>query len=176
MRLALTGRGVDITPALRTLVERKLARLERVLNDKGVSGQVELRLEKFRRVSELHVHVRGGHVLQGTGAATTWDISLAEAADKIVQQVQKLKGKWQERKRNARPARRLAESAIPAAQVRRIVRTRRYAVRTMTLEEAAQEVGPSTDAFVVFRNLGTDAISVLYRRKDGDFGLIEPQA
>lgn len=176
MRLALTGRGVVITPELRQLVQRKLARLERVLNDRGVSGQVELRLEKFRRVSELHVHVRGGHVFQATAAATAWDLSLADAADKIVQQVQKLKGKWQERKRNVRPARRLADAAMPAAQVRRIVRARRYAVRALTLEAAAQEVGPSADAFVVFRNLGTDAISVLYRRKDGDLGLIEPQA
>jgi len=176
MRLALTGRGVDITPDLRKLVGRKLARLERVLNDKGVSGQVELRLEKFRRVSELHVHVRGGHLFQATASATTWEISLAEAADKVLQQVQKLKGKWQERKRDARPARALSEAALPAAQVRRIVRARRYAVRALTLEEAALEVGPSVDAFVVFRNLGTDAISVLYRRKDGDIGLIEPQA
>ena len=175
MRLALTGRGVDITPDLRKLVGRKLARLERVVNDKGVSGQVELRLEKFRRVTELHVHVRGGHLFQATAAATTWEISLAEAADKIVQQVQKLKGKWQERKREARPVRSLGDATMPAAQVRRIVRARRYAVRALTLEEAAQEVGPSADAFVVFRNLGTDAISVLYRRKDGDLGLIEPQ-
>lgn len=176
MRLAMTGRGVEITPELRKLVGRKLARLQRVLNDKGVSGQIELRLEKFRRVSELHVHVRGGHLLQATAAATTWEISLAGAADKIVQQIQKLKGKWQERKRESLPVRPLADAAMPAAQVRRIVRARRYAVRAMTLEEAAQEVGPSTDAFVVFRNLGTNAISVLYRRKDGDFGLIEPQA
>ena len=176
MRLALTGRGVDITPELRKSVGRKLVRLERVLNDKGVSGQVELRLEKFRRVRELHVHVRGGHLLQATAAATTWEISLADAADKIVQQVQKLKGKWQERKRDAHSARPLADAAMPAAQVRRIVRARRYAVRALTLEEAAQDVGPSIDAFVVFRNLGTDAISVLYRRKDGDLGLIEPKA
>jgi len=176
MRLAMTGRGVEITPELRKLVGRKLARLQRVLNDKGVSGQIELRLEKFRRVSELHVHVRGGHLLQATAAATTWEISLAGAADKIVQQIQKLKGKWQERKRESLPVRPLADAAMPAAQVRRIVRTRRYAVRALTLEEAAQAVGPSTDAFVVFRNQGTDAISVLYRRKDGDLGLIESKA
>jgi putative sigma-54 modulation protein len=176
MRLAMTGRGVGITPELRKLVGRKLARLQRVLNDKGVSGQVELRLEKFRRVSELHVHVRGGHVFQATAAATTWELSLAGAADRIVQQIQKLKGKWQERKRDALPVRPLADAAMPAARVRRIVRARRYAVRALTLEEAAQGVGLSADAFVVFRNQGTDAISVLYRRKDGDLGLIESKA
>ena len=167
---------MEITPDLRKLVGRKLARLVRVLGDKGVSGQVELRLEKFRHVSELHVHMRGGHLFQATASATTWDVSLAGATEKVLQQVQKLKGKWQERKRDARPVSNIGEAVMPAAQVRRIVRARRYAVRALTLEEAASEVGPSADAFVVFRNLGTAAISVLYRRKDGDLGLIEPQA
>jgi putative sigma-54 modulation protein len=176
MRLTLTGRGVEIAPDLRKLVGRKLARLERVLGDKGVSGQVELRLEKFRRVSELHVHVRGGHLLQATSAATTWDISLAEAVDRVIQQVQTLKGKWQERKRKTLSVRPIADTALPPAQLRRIVRARRYAVRALSIEAAALEVGPSPDAFVVFRNRATDTISVLYRRKDGDLGLIEPQA
>ncbi|MEI6667353.1 MAG: ribosome-associated translation inhibitor RaiA [Acidobacteriota bacterium] len=175
MRLALTGRGVDITPDLRKLVGRKLARLERILSDKGVSGQVELRLEKFRHVTELHVHMRGGHLLQATAAATAWERSLVDASDKVIQQVETLKGKWQERKRASQPPRRVAEAAIPPATVRRIVRARRYAVRPLSLEEAAQLVGPSADAFVVFRNPGTEAVSVLYRRKDGDLGLIEPQ-
>jgi len=48
-------------------------------------------------------------------------------------------------------------------------------VKPLTLEAAAQQVGPQTDAFVVFRNVDTDVVSVLYRRKDGDLGLIEPR-
>ena len=175
MRIALTGRGVDITSDLRRLVDRKMARVERVLNTKGVSGQVELSLEKFRCVCEMHVHARGGHMFQARSAGTAWNVAVADATDKIIQQSQKLKGKWQERKREARPLRRAEEAPMPAGQARRIVRARRYAVKQLTLEEAAQEVGPSVDAFVVFRNLGTDVISVLYRRKDGDLGLIEPK-
>jgi putative sigma-54 modulation protein len=114
--------------------------------------------------------------LQATSAATTWDISLAEAVDRVIQQVQTLKGKWQERKRKTLSVRPIADTALPPAQLRRIVRARRYAVRALSIEAAALEVGPSPDAFVVFRNRATDTISVLYRRKDGDLGLIEPQA
>ena len=174
MRLALTGRHVEITPDLRRMVERKIDRLERVLSDKGVSGQVELALEKFRRVTELHVHARGGHMFQARTAATAWDESLSMAVDKVIQQAQKLKGKWQERKRDARPARREADVPLASDTLKRIVRARRYAVKRLTLEAAAQQVGPSPDAFVVFRSADTDAVSVLYRRKDGDLGLIEP--
>jgi len=173
MRLTLTGRQVEITPAMNRLVERKMARLERVLNDRAVSGQVEFWPEKFRRVVEVHVHARGGHMLKGRAVATSWDEALSQAVDHLVQQGQKLKGKWQERKREARPVKR----TIPGpAAARRIVRARRYPVKPMTVEEAARAVPDAPDAFVVFRNTDTGAVSVVFRRKDGDIGLIEPRA
>jgi len=175
MRLTLTGRGIEITDGLRRLVERKLVRLERVLNDKGVSGQIELRVEKFRKVIEIHVHARGGHMFQARTAATGWAEAMTEAVDRIVQQTQRLKGKWQGRKREAKPIGQTGEAQLPPAQVRRIVRARRYAVQVLSVEEASQQVGPTGDAFVVFRNRETDVVSVLYRRKDGDLGLIEPK-
>ena len=99
MRLALTGRQVDITPDIHRLVEKKLARLVRVLGSRAVSGQVELRLERFRHVAEVHVHARGGHMLKGRAVATSWDEAVSTAVDHLVQQAQTLKGKWQERKR-----------------------------------------------------------------------------
>lgn len=176
MRLSLTGRQVEITPALRRLVERKVARVERVLTDKAVSGQVELSQEKFRRVADVQVHARGGHLLQGHAVATSWGESLSTAVDRLVQQAQKMKGKWLDRKREATPAKRRSEAPLVAARVRRIVRARSYPIRPMSLEAAAQMVGPTADAFVIFRNDRTDAIGVLYRRKDGDLGLIEPGA
>jgi len=177
MRLALTGRHVEITPGLRRLVSKKIARLDRVLNTKAVSGQVELWLEKFRHVAEIHVHARGGHMLKGRAVATGWEEALTEAVDRIVQQAQKLKGKWQERKREPRPVKRSPVGpSTNLEQVQRIIRSRRYPVKSMSLEDAAAAVGPSADAFIVFRNGSTDALSVMFRRKDGDLGLIEPEA
>lgn len=177
MRLALTGRNVEISPGLRRLVAKKVARLERVLNDKAVSGQVELWLEKFRHVAEVHVHARGGHMMKGRAVAGGWEEALSEAVDRIIQQAQKLKGKWQERKREARPTKRnLVGPSTGLGQVRRIVKSRRYPVKPMTIEDAAAAVGPSPDAFLVFRNATTDELSVMFRRKDGDLGLIEPES
>jgi putative sigma-54 modulation protein len=112
-------------------------------------------------------------MLKGRAVATSWDEALSQAVDHLVQQGQKLKGKWQERKREARPVKR----TIPGpAAARRIVRARRYPVRPMSVEEAARAVPAVLDAFVVFRNTDTDAVSVVFRRKDGDIGLIEPRA
>ena len=65
---------------------------------------------------------------------------------------------------------------LEAVRARRIVRARRYPVNPMTVEEAALALPPAPDAFLVFRNTDTDAVSVVFRRKDGDIGLIEPKA
>lgn len=177
MRLALTTRHVDLTTAMRRMVDRKLARLDRLIGPKVVSGQIELSLEKFRHVADIHVHARGGKLLHGRTAATSWDEAVAGAADKITAQAQKMTGKWLQRKRAARPVKRVPVVAVPAAPpMARIVRARRYAVKTMSVEEAARSVGPARDAFVVFRHPDTDAVQVLFRRPDGDLGLIEPDA
>jgi putative sigma-54 modulation protein len=176
MRLTLTGRHVEITPAISRLVERKMARIERVLNNRAVSGQVELWPEKFRHVVEVHVHARGGHMLKGRSVATSWDEALSQAVDRLIQQGQKLKGKWQGRKREARPVKRTIPEPGEGGLPRRIVRARRYPVRAMTVAEAALNLPPAPDAFLVFRNTETDAVSVVFRRKDGDIGLIEPKA
>jgi putative sigma-54 modulation protein len=177
MRLALTGRHVEITPGIRRLVAKKMARIDRVVNDKAVSGQVEIWEEKFRKVAEIHVHVRGGHMLKSKAVATTWDEAISEGVDRLIQQGQRIKGKWQERKREPRPVRRNPVGpSTNLEQVQRIIRSRRYPVKSMSLEDAAGAVGPSADAFIVFRNASTDALSVMFRRKDGDLGLIEPGA
>jgi putative sigma-54 modulation protein len=177
MRLTLTGRQhVEITPALGRLVEKKMARVVRVLNTGAVSAQVELRPERFRRVVDVHVHARGGHMLQGRAVATSWDEALSQAIDRLLHQGQKLKGKWQERKREARPVKRAIPEPREAARARRVVRARRYPVRPMTVADAALALPPAPDAFLVFRNTGTDSVCVVFRRKDGDIGLIEPKA
>ena len=183
MRLVLTGRHVEITPALRKLVDRKMAKLDRMFGDALVSAQIVLTREKYRRVVEMIVHTRGDHMLHGSADNAAWEPSLTVALEKIVRQGKKIKGKWQERKRRATPAKTVAARGVamaaPEARERtgpRIVRTPRCAVKPMTIEEAAEEVGAARDGFLVFRNAATDSINVLYRRKNGDFGLIEPEA
>jgi putative sigma-54 modulation protein len=183
MRLVLTGRHVEVNPTLRRLADQKLGKLERLLNDGVVSAQVVLTLEKYRHVVDITVHARGDHMLHGVGKSNAWEASFSDAVEKIEQQVQKLKGKWQERKRRARPAKAvvpvlLEDFAVeePVSPPPRILRASRYAVKSMTVEEAAMAVDDGKDTFLVFRNAKTDSVNVLYRRKDGQLGLIEPGA
>jgi putative sigma-54 modulation protein len=182
MRLELTGRHVDITPGLRKLVDRRLARLDRLLKGGIVSVQAVLTLEKYRHESEFTVHTRGDHFLHGVGDSNAWEASVSSALEKIEQQLARMKGKWQERKRRATSPRVLVAekeltAPVPPEPPRkpRIRRVPRYPVKPMTVDEAALAVDGGSDAFLVFRNAVTDAINVLYRRKDGYLGLIEPE-
>jgi putative sigma-54 modulation protein len=181
MRVDVTGRHVEITAPLRNLIDKRLAKLERLLNDSVLSAQVILTKEKYRHRTELVVHARGDHMMRGLGEGNAWPISLRQAAEKVEQQAQTLKGKWAERKRSSTRRRtpRAADTGAgadraAAAAPGRIVRVSRYPVKPMSVEDAALRVEGGSDAFVVFRNADTDAMSILFRRKDGSLGLIEP--
>ena len=167
MRLDITGRHVTITGPLRQLIDKRLARLERVLNDAAVSAVITLTKEKYRLLTELAVHTRGDHVLRGNGEGTAWPISVRQATEKVEQQAQTLKGKWDGRKRKSTP-RVVQQAPSDIVPVPRIVRNTRYAIKPMSLEDAALRVDGDAEAFVVFRNAETNGVSILYRRKDGN--------
>jgi putative sigma-54 modulation protein len=186
MRLELTGRHVDITPALRRLVDRNLARLERILNDSALSAQVVLTREKNRRRADVTLHARGEKFLHGVGASTDWPRSVSQAADKIVQQAKKVKGKWQERKRRGRrdtpepvAVAMGADGGAPPQPVRPrmppILRSSRQAVKAMSVADAAREVEASGEGLLVFRDTDTAALSVLFRRSNGELTLVETE-
>jgi putative sigma-54 modulation protein len=194
MRLELTGRHVTITPAVRTAVERSLARMERMLNDSIVSVQVVITREKSRSHVEMTLHARGEHFMHAAATGRDLTAALAAATDKLEHQAQRLKSRWTERKRQGvsaakagsaapRPerARRVFATGLAVSEVDgdtavRIIRARRYAVKPMSVDEAALEVGVGQGAFLVFRNAVTDTVNVLFRRPDGHLGLIEPEA
>jgi putative sigma-54 modulation protein len=179
MRLELTARHFTIPASVRKLAEQRLGRVLRPLNNSAVSAQVVVTREKTRFRAEVTLHARGEHFLHGEATGRDAQTALASSIDKIDRQVQKLKGKWTERKRQgispakAEPA--TLEPRDNGGQLR-IIRQRRYAVKPMSVDEAAMEVADGRDAFLVFRNSSTEQINVLFRRADGNLGLIEPEA
>ena len=179
MRLELTGRHLTITTGMRRLVQKHLTHLERLLAHSALSAQVVITREKMQHHAEITLHARGDHFLHGDATAPDWERALTAAAGKIERQGQKLTGKWKTQKRRNGAVR--PESEIPAAadgvDARiRIIRARRYAVKPMSVDDAALEVGDNQNAFLVFRNASNDTVTVLYRRPDGNLGLIEPDA
>ncbi len=175
MRVDITGRHVDITPGLRQLIDTSLAKVERLLNDRAVAATVVLTTEKYRHNTELVIHAKGDHILSGIGEGNTWPLSVRKAAAKIEHQAQTLKSRWTEGKRQRKNNRAATVAASPEPPpARRVVRATRYAVKPMSIDDAALRLEAVPETFVVFRNADSDAISVLFRRKDGHLGLIEP--
>jgi putative sigma-54 modulation protein len=193
MRFELTARHFAIPASVRKLAEQRLARALRPLNNGAVSAQVVVTREKARFRAEVTLHVRGEHFLHGEATGRDAQTALSASIDKVDRQVEKLKGKWTANKRQGVSAAKAA-SAAPrpergakafgtglaqredGGQSVRIIRARRYAVKPMSIDEAAMEVADGGDAFLVFRNSTTEEINVVFRRADGHFGLIEPEA
>ena len=182
MRLDITGRHVEITPTLRQLIERRLPRLERLLNDSAVSATVILTLEKYRHRTEIILHARGDKMMRGLGEGNAWNLSVRQAVGKVEQQAKKLKGKWSERKRTD-TRRRVPRTVRAVAAIRpprsepeppRVIRATRYAIKPMSVDDAALRIEETAEPFIVFRNPDSAAVSIVYRRKDGQLGLIEP--
>jgi len=144
--------------------------------------------EKYRHRTEITLHARGDNFLHGEGDSSSWEVSIAEAVERLAQQAHKVKGKWQERKRHrtARTAE-VLQPPEPVAPTRsttsrraaapprmpRTLRTSRQAVKPMALGDAARQVDGTPDGVVVFRDPETDRVSVLLRRKDGEMVLVQ---
>lgn len=193
MRLELTARHFTIPASVRKLAEQRLARVLRPLNDSAISAQIVVTREKTRFHAEVTLHARREHFLHGEATGRDAQTALSASIDKVERQVLKLKSKWTERKRQgispAKAAAATPQTARGAAAfgtgleqrdngggTMRIIRARRYAVKPMSVDEAAMEVADGRDAFLVFRNSSTEEINVMFRRADGNLGLIEPEA
>lgn len=181
MTVEYTGRQVEVVPELKALVERRLAKLGRVLP--GItSSHVVLGLDNHRQYAEVTVH-SPGLTLTATDEGTDLGLSLAIVMDKLTRQAQHQLGKWRGRKRRA-PARTPAlwSGVLGPAESGderpgpRVIRSRRFLAKPMTVDEAILEVGASEEGLVVYRDAATERVNVLYRRKDGHLGLIEPEA
>jgi putative sigma-54 modulation protein len=173
MKIEFTGRQTEIPEELRTLAARKLEKVVRLLPG-TTRAHVTLAADKRRRVAEVSVHSR----LVDLSAVAVSDSprrSVADAIDRLERQAQRQRAKRRQRKGAASP--RLVPPATEPRGARtepRVVRARRTTLKPMTLDEAALELEGRPDEVLVFREAATGRLAVLFRRKDGHLGLIEP--
>jgi len=178
MRLQVKGKNVEVTDAIRAYAEEKLAKLERHLND-PTRVEVELLVERNpsiadNQVAEATVWTKGP-VLRARESSTDMKASIDQLADKLQRQVKRYKSK--RRRRNNRHDFQ-AEEPIPVVADEGepvIVKSKQFPVGPMTPEEAVLQLELLGHDFFVFQSADTDVVNVVYRRHDGNYGLIEPQ-
>jgi putative sigma-54 modulation protein len=176
MRIHMTGRQVEVTEALKQAAEDRLTRLEKYLDGNG-EAHVILAVEKRRHRAEIVVRDRR---VTFSAAAETSDMysTLNLVGDRIERQAKKHREKVKiERKREGKKAspRRVRAVGPVVPEGPRVIPANTAPVKPMSVEEALLQIRDTEMEFLVFRNSLSSRISVLYRRKDGNYGLIEPE-
>ena len=177
MKIEFTGRPTAVPAELRRLAERKLEKLGRVLP--GITRvHVISTTDRHRRTAEISVHSRH---LDLTARETTEDMSasIGLVVDKLTRQAQRQVGRRRERSRpgaaRAKATGAPLEAPVPEAPSVRVIRSRRLAGKPMTVDEAAAEMLGREEGFLIFRDAQTERVQVIFRRKDGNLGLVEPE-
>lgn len=176
MKFEYTGRHIEVTPALRSHVEDHFGRIRHLFNGNSAKAHVIISVERGRHRSEIIVNWRR-EVLTATTIENDMYQSLSQTVAKIEKQALKLKNKVVDKSHRAVKVGEATsrESEVPPAPSGpRIINARRYAVKPMTAQEAAMRLDGEESQFLVFRNADDQRLGVIYKRKDGNFGLIQP--
>ena len=174
MRLTVSGRNIEVTQALRDAVEAKIGKLERYFS-KDTEVNVVLSVEKGRQKIEVTIPVKGRIIrAEETNEDMYSAIDLVE--DVIERQLKKYKNKLVDKRQSGgdfQPA--FVEEAFEDEEEIRIGKVKRFEIKPMYVEDACVQMDLLGHGFYVFINAETDQVNVVYRRKKGDYGLIEPE-
>lgn len=176
MKFEYTGRHIEVTPALKSHVAEHFQRIDHLFDGTPASAQIIIEVEKGRHRSEVIVKWRNETLAANTTLTDMYQ-SLSKTIDKIEKQALKLKNKIIDKHHKAKKVSRVSgghDEVKPAPAAPRIITAKRYAVKPMTEEEAVLHLNMDENQFLVFRNAENEKVSVIYRRKDGNYGLIQP--
>ena len=173
MRITVKGKNIAVTPALRQYVEKKLSKLERYFEniDEAIAT---LSVEKERHIVEVTVPLNGGMLLRGEEETNDMYASVDLIMEKLERQIEKYKTKIARKMKDGKLLDLAAGQEKAAEEEPRLVRTKRFAMKPMPVEEAILQMNLLGHDFFVFSNAETEEVNVVYRRRDGNYGLIEP--
>lgn len=189
MKLDLTGRNIEITPAIRDFTADKLSKLAKCI-DEIFEAHAILSVQKHRHIAEIVVKGRH-HTFTGTDETGDLYASIGNVVDKIEEQARRLKGKATAMRKRARSKPEVAAQAqesihtappgdggapVPGGLSRIIRGNDLLTKKPMSPEDAAMKFVDSQREFLIFRDSRSQRISIMYRRKDGNLGLIEPES
>lgn len=174
MNITVNGRHMDITDALKSYAVEKVGKLEKYLPE-GAEAMITLAVEKYRHRAEVLIKVNG-ILIQAADETDEMYSSIDKVLDKIERQVKKYKEKLKDKKGRGEEKGAFAEAEGERERIPEIIKTKRFDMKPMTPEEAVMQMDLLDKDFFVFLNVSTGALSVIYRRRDGNVGLIEPVA
>ena len=182
MKITISGKNMDVSQALKNQVNKKVGKLERYFRP-GTEAQVTLSVEKKRNIVEVTIPFNG-ILIRAEESTENMYASIDLVLDKLERQIHKYRTKLERNFRSGafvNEKMEYSQAASIAQQSQdtddeelKIVRTKRFAVKPMSVEEALMQMDLLGHSFFVFSNSESEQVNVVYKRHDGKFGLIEP--
>lgn len=178
--IVVKGKNIDVTPALREYSQKRVAKLSKFFQGReDVKVDVVLSVERDTQIAEITYQL-GSLLMRGESRTKDMYASIDEASDRIERQVRRYKSRIS-RKLHFSPRfgsglKDVDQDGVveEEEEIRRVVRTKRFLVKPMDVEEAILQMELLGHDFFVFANAEDEGVNVLYKRKDGQYGLIEP--
>ena len=178
MQITTTFRHLDSSDALKSYAEEKLERIKKYI-DEPIVAQVFMNVEKIRHYADVTITAKGITI-----KASEETNDMYAAIDAVVDKIERQLRRYKERIKDHKPApesreRQVRKSIVEAESIEQrqapvVIRSKTFSIKPMSVEEAVMQMDLLHKDFLIFTDAATDNINVIYRRKDGDYGLIEP--
>ena len=176
MNFIIIGKNIDVTPGLKSCIEQKLGKLERYFTPE-TEIIVTLSVEKERQKIEVTIPVKG-HIIRSEQSSNDMYVSIDLVEEVIERQLRKYKNKLVARNQEGSNFKQEffeSEDTSSEDDEIKIIRTKRFGIKPMFPEDACIQMDLLGHDFYVFFNAETEEVNVVYKRKNGTFGLIEPE-
>jgi len=187
MKVMTYGKNIDVTPALRDYVVEKVSKLGKYFNGEPQEAHVSMEVEKDRHIVEVTAYING-LILRGEEDSSDMYASIDGVIEKLERQVHKYKTKIKRRLRDKKQEMKEEYKEERTEELMNeiydngeenefkpdVVRTKKFAIKPMGVEEAIMQMDLLGHDFFVFSNANTEEVNVVYKRKQGNYGLIEP--
>ncbi len=177
MDLQLTGHNVEILPTVRSYVEKKLDKLERHLPNIG-GVKVELTEQKTKSQAQRYrtqvtIDINGT-LLRAEEQAENLLVAVDKVIPALDRQIEKYKGKFDKKSRAGLAAKAQALEEAAEEKITKVVRTKRFPIKLMSVDEAIDQMELLGHDFFLFHNASTRELNLVYKRQDGNYSIIEP--
>ena len=176
MKFIIIGKNIDVTPGLKDAVESKLGKLQRYFTP-DTEIHVTLSVQKEHQKIEVTIPVKG-HIIRSEQESNDMYVSIELVEEVIERQLKKYKNKLIDKKRNVAdfaPEYVDEDEEIFEEEEVKIIRAKKFGIKPMNAEEACVQMELLGHEFYVFLNSDTNEVNVVYKRRDGAYGLIEPE-
>jgi len=179
MQITTTFRHIDASEALKSYAEEKLSRVQKYI-DEPINAQVFLTVEKIRHIAEITITAKG-ITIKASEETNDMYAAIDAVLDKIERQLRRYKEKIKAHKPSSEvQERKIKKSVVEAETLGQnepvIIKSKTFSINPMSVEEAVMQMDLLHKDFLVFTDSATEDINVIYRRKDGNYGLIEPHS